>query len=67
MQLVDDWKKCWKMYSIHAIWVLGALGALADWMPIVREFVPPWVYIAVMTAGIAGRLVSQWGKDEGQG
>lgn len=64
MRLVDDWRNWWKMYSVHALSLLGALGALSDWLPLVREFVPAWVYIAIMVAGIGGRLLSQWSEKE---
>lgn len=72
MRLVDDWRNWWKMYSVHALAFLGALGALSDWLPIVREFVPAWVYIAIMVAGIGGRLINQWWnhaeqQDDGKG
>ena len=67
VKVVPYWRKCWRMYSVHAITVLGMLGAIADWMPIVREFVPAWAYITIMALGIVGRMISQDKDDESKG
>jgi hypothetical protein len=58
-KVVPYWRKCWRMYSVHAITALGSLGALSSWMPIVREFVPGWAYLALMGLGVTGALVRQ--------
>lgn len=59
MKLIANWRRTHKMFSVHALTILGMLGAIADWMPILREFVPGWVYIAIMIAGIGGRMLNQ--------
>lgn len=67
LRVVPYWRKCWRMYSVHAIVALGMLGGIADWMPIVREFVPGWVYITIMTLGLIGRMIPQVKSDESKG
>lgn len=59
VKLVPYWRKLWRMYSVHAIAALGSLGALSSWMPLVRELVPGWAYLALMVLGITGALVKQ--------
>ena len=66
-RVVPYWRKAWKMYSVHALAVLGGLGAIADWMPIVREFVPWWLYLTIMALGIIGRMIPQVKGDESKG
>lgn len=62
-RLIERRHMWWRFYSVHAMAALGLMGALADWMPILREFIPTWAYVAVMTAGILGRIIKQGDED----
>lgn len=64
MKLVDDWRKCWKWTSMHAM--AAALAIQGAWVAIPAELqalVHPVVAHAItavlLVAGILGRLVDQ--------
>lgn len=64
MNLVEDWKDCWKWFSTRAMVIAGALQT--TWLTMPEEFkadVPPtlvhWLTVAILIAGVIGRVVKQ--------
>lgn len=64
MKLVDNWKQCWKWYSMHPQWVQTA--AVGTWvnMPGDWRAAFPAKYLVVLCAsmmviGMLGRLIDQ--------
>jgi len=62
-RLVDDWRRAWRFYSVHAMLVSVLIGTLIAAGPATHLRVPDWAMgIAVVVAalsGIVGRLVKQ--------
>jgi len=64
MQLIDNWRKAWRMFSVQALALLAALPLVWTGLPEdVKAMVPlewrQWIMIAIALGGIAGRLVAQ--------
>jgi len=64
MQLIPEWKKCLRMFSVQAMLIAGAIQAAWVALPIAWQasFPEPWVRgitIAVLVLGAVGRLVQQ--------
>ena len=64
IKLVPQWRSVWRMYSVWVMCLLGGLGALSDWMPLLREYLPGWLYVSMVAAGIAARIIAQFGDDD---
>ena len=67
MNLVEDWKDCWRWFSTRAMVIAAALQT--GWMQIPENFkadVPPsfvhWLTVAILVAGVVGRVVKQKGS-----
>ena len=65
--LVDEWKTAWRWFSVQSMALsavlLGAWQALPeDLQQSLPRALPHWLAIALLTLGIAGRLVKQKGK-----
>ena len=68
LQLIDDWRKAWKWFSLHAMVLAAAVQGVWLEIPVdMKDKLPEqyvhYVTIALMVLGIVGRLVKQ-GKDE---
>lgn len=67
MKLIDDWKSAHRWFSVQAMTlamaIQGAWPAIPEDM---RSTLPPslvhWVTIALLVAGVAGRLIDQPAK-----
>lgn len=64
MQLIPEWKKCLKMFSVQAMLIAGAIQGAWIALPAAWQasFPEPWVRgitIAVLVLGAVGRLVQQ--------
>lgn len=64
MKLVDDWKKAWKWFSVHALILAGILPTV--WLELpsdLKSTIPPGTMSAITAViaacGVIGRLVSQ--------
>lgn len=64
MKLVDDWRKAWKWFSVHALILAGILPTV--WLelpPDLKSSIPPGTMSAIAAViaacGVIGRLVSQ--------
>lgn len=64
MKLVDDWKKCWKWFSVHALVIAGIMPTV--WLelpPDLKSSIPPGtmstITAVIAACGVIGRLVSQ--------
>jgi hypothetical protein len=64
MKLVENWRDCWKWFSVRALAAIGLLPAV--WMMLpedLRAYVPatwlPWIAAAVALGGLVGRMVDQ--------
>ena len=64
VKVIPQWRGAWKMYSVWVMCLLGGLGALADWLPLLREYLPGWLYLSLICVGIASRLITQFGDDD---
>lgn len=49
----------WKHYSAWALWILGAVGGLWQYVPEVREFLPGWLVSTLAVLGLLGKLIPQ--------
>lgn len=63
-QLIPNWRKAWRMISVQAMAVAGAIqGAWLFIPPDMQASIPPdlvrGVTVALLGLGIAGRLVQQ--------
>lgn len=64
MRLIDNWRKAHRMLSVQAMALAAAIQGTWPLIPDdLKATLPPhlvhWVSIALLVAGIAGRLVSQ--------
>lgn len=71
MQLVSDWRQCWRWLSVHAmgyaIIVQGAWQVIdADMRASLPEVWVRALTIALLVLGIVGRLVDQPPKANGE-
>lgn len=48
MQLIPQWRRCWRRHSTWLLTASAVLGALVQFMPQVREFVDPETYNKIM-------------------
>ena len=73
MKLVDNWRQAHKMFSVQAMTAAAAIqGAWTTLPEDMKSAIPPalvhWLTIALLVAGIGGRLISQdstQGSDNG--
>lgn len=64
MRLVENWKQCWKWFSIHALLIVGVLPTVwATLPPDLKAYIPPSIMglitAAVAVSGIVGRVTDQ--------
>jgi hypothetical protein len=64
MKLIDGWRKAHRMFSVQAMALAGAIQATWPLIPDDMKATLPhnvvhWVSLALLGAGIAGRLVKQ--------
>jgi hypothetical protein len=64
MNLIPNWKKAWRMFSIQAQGLaLALVGAWQASPEDLRGQVPSWVMVSllalILVGGIVGRLISQ--------
>lgn len=64
MQLIDNWRKAWRMFSVQALALLAALPLV--WMGLpedVKAMVPQdwtkYLMIAIAIGGLVGRMIAQ--------
>lgn len=50
MQLIPQWRQCWRRYSTWLIATMGGLTAsdLAGFMPTIQEYIDPQTYKMIM-------------------
>lgn len=64
MKLIDNWKRAHRMLSVQAMGLAAAIqGAWPAIPEDLKASIPPamvhWVSVALLAAGIAGRMVQQ--------
>lgn len=63
MKLVDDWRKCWKWWSVQGLAVLAAAPVLYESFPTMQGYLPPAWFHSIMGTlaflAILGRVVKQ--------
>ncbi|MCZ0823697.1 DUF7940 domain-containing protein [Dickeya solani] len=64
MKMIDDWKSCWRWFSVHALALAGVIPAVWAELPDdMKASIPAGVMglvtLAVALCGIVGRLVKQ--------
>lgn len=64
MKLVDDWKKAWKWFSVHALILAGLIPSVWIELPAdLKSSIPAGAMSAITAVialcGVIGRLVSQ--------
>lgn len=64
IQLIDDARKWWRMFSVQAmLWAGAVQGAWAAFGDDLKASVPHWMVTALtlflLSAGIGGRMVKQ--------
>jgi uncharacterized integral membrane protein len=68
-KLVENWKQCWKWFSVQILAVLMVLPIVWATLPSdVKDWVPhDWqipIVMALALAGIVGRIIDQGKKPE---
>jgi len=64
MQLISQWKKWHRRYSVHIVSLMPVIATARDQVPQIREFLPPAVYSAVMVGLFVVFLVALNVKQE---
>lgn len=64
LQLVEDWKKAWRWFSVNAMLLAGAIqaawiGTPDDLRAAVPAHLVQWITMALLGLGVAGRVVKQ--------
>lgn len=64
MKLIPNWRRSWRMFSVQAMTLAAAIQGAWPAIPgDMKSSLPPtlvhWVSLALLLAGIAGRLVDQ--------
>lgn len=64
MKLVEDWKRAWRWFSVHALVLAGVLPAVwAELPPDLKSSIPPGamgaITAVIAVCGVIGRLVDQ--------
>ena len=64
IELIDDARKWWKMFSVQAMVLAGAVqAAWAGFEDDLKQQVPHWlvtsITLGLLAAGVSGRLVKQ--------
>ena len=64
LQLVDDWRDCWRWYSTHCLAIAAALqGVWLELPPDLKSALPAWtihaITMLVLVCGFFGRLLEQ--------
>jgi hypothetical protein len=67
MKLIDEWKQCWKWFSVQANTIGAAVSSTyAVMYPQLKGTIPPsymfGITAAIFVAGVIGRLVKQKGS-----
>jgi hypothetical protein len=64
IKLIHNWRQCWRMVSVQAMTLAGAIQG--SWLFIPEDMkasipstVVQWVTLALLGLGVAGRLVQQ--------
>lgn len=69
LELVEDWRKAWRWFSVNAMILAAAIqGAWLQIPDDMKSSIPPqlvqYATIALLIFGVVGRLIQQ-GKEEG--
>jgi len=64
MQAVSNWRKCWRMLSVQAMTLAGAIQGAWLFIPqdlkaSIPDNVVQWVTLSLLSLGVLGRLVKQ--------
>lgn len=64
MRLIDEWRKCWRMFSVQSMVLAGAIQGAWVFIPAEMQATIPdgwlrWATIALLALGVIGRLVDQ--------
>jgi hypothetical protein len=64
IKLIYNWRQCWRMVSVQAMTLAGAIQGAWLFIPedmkaSIPSTVVQWVTLALLGLGVAGRLVQQ--------
>jgi len=64
MQAVSNWRECWRMLSVQAMTLAGAIQGAWLFIPqdlkaSIPDNVVQWVTLSLLSLGVLGRLVKQ--------
>jgi hypothetical protein len=64
MQAIPNWKQCWRMLSVQAMTLAGAIQGAWLFIPedlkaSIPDNVVQWVTLSLLSLGVLGRLVKQ--------
>ena len=48
LRLVDDWKRCWKWFSVHMVILLTAIPEVYDAFPALQDYLAPDLFRRLM-------------------
>ena len=68
MKLINDWKGCWRWFSVQAMVLAGAVQAAwvaipPEWQASIPQEWIRWGTVVLLALGVIGRLVDQGGGD----
>lgn len=63
LQLIDDWRRWYRFYCVHALLICTAIGALITALSAAHVRIPGWLLgpllVIAAVSGIVGRVVKQ--------
>lgn len=66
IRLIDNWRDCWRFTSVQIAALLAVLDAGYEYMPVLKQYLPPqWVTVMAL-AIIAARIIRQSKLHEGK-
>ena len=60
---VTDWTALHRFWSVRLIAIIPALAGLQEVLPVIKDYVPGWLYALVAVAAILARNVQQGTKE----
>lgn len=53
------WSNLWRHYSSYALYAVIAVGSLQQYLPQLKDNIPPWVLITIGLCGAVAKVIPQ--------
>lgn len=63
MKKVTTWRSLHRYWSVRLIAIIPALAGLQEALPVIKDYIPGWLYVVVAVAAILARNVQQGTKE----